>query len=469
MKPPREFGRVTPVLIRLSLDEVRALIARMSPADLLAWDADFESWVQQGQIEPADEGWRTWLMMAGRGYGKTRAGAEWITRLAAGRGAVRIALVGATDAEVRKVMIEGESGLLAVGTRYGRRPAWEPGLGRLRWPGGSIADVFSAEAPERLRGPQHHFAWCDELAKWASPEATWDNLQMTLRAGVRPRTLVTTTPRAIPLLKRIEAQPWTVRTGGRSADNATLPPSFLDMMAATYGGTRLGRQELDGELVEDLDGALWTRALIEQCRVPPILAGTGRLRPAGRAPGGTGAVPGRHSRSGEELVRVVVGVDPPATAAGDACGIVVCALGADGLGYVLADRSAGGLSPEGWAGRVAATAEAWGAERVAVENNQGGEMVESVLRAVDPALPVRPVRARYGKSQRAEPVAILFERGRARFAGAFPELEDELAGMTTGGAYLGPGRSPDRADAMVWALTELMLGKERAEPRIRRL
>lgn len=167
------------------------------------------------------------------------------------------------------------------------------------------------------------------------------------------------------------------------------------------------------------------------------------------------------------LRRIVVGVDPPASAAGDACGIVVCGVDADGIGYVLADRSAGGLSPEGWARRVAATAQGWGAAQVVVENNQGGEMVESVLRAVDPALPVRPVRARYGKGQRAEPVAIQFEQGRVKLAGTFPELEDELAGMTSGGGYYGPGRSPDRADAMVWALTELMLARPRAEPRIR--
>jgi phage terminase large subunit-like protein len=437
--------RQTLMLMKRSPEELRALLAKMTPADLLSYDADFESWVHEGQIEPREEGWRTWLMMAGRGYGKTRAGAEWVTRLATQRGRpVRIALVGATDAEVRKVMVEGESGLLAVGARHRRMPVWEPSLGRLTWPNGSIAEVFSAEAPERLRGPQHHFAWCDELGKWARPEDTWDNLQLTLRAGVRPRVLVTTTPRTIPLLKRIGAEPWTVTTRGRSEDNISLPEAFLDVMTATYGGTRIGRQELDGELIEDVEGALWTRGLIEASRAPLD-----------------------YTRDERAWKRVVVGVDPPVSAGGDACGIVVCGLGADGIGYVLADRSAGGLSPEGWARRVAATAEAWGAERVVVENNQGGEMVESVLRAIDPALPVRPVRARYGKSERAEPVVILFEQGRVKFAGAFPELEDQLCGMLTGGGYEGPGRSPDRADAMVWALSELMLGKARAEPRIR--
>jgi phage terminase large subunit-like protein len=313
--------------------------------------------------------------------------------------------------------------------------------------------VFSGENPERLRGPQHHFARCDELAKWAQPQATWDNLQMGLRAGPRPRALVTTTPRPIPLLKRIGGEPWTVTTQGRSDQNITLEGRFLDVMAATYGGTRNGRQELEGEMIEDLEGALFPRSLLEGSRAV--------LRDAAS----TGTAAPQDER--EFFRRIVVGVDPPASAAGDACGIVVCGLGRDGVGYVLADHSVGGLSPEGWAGRVAAAAAGWGADCVVAENNQGGEMVESVLRTIDAALPVRPVRARYGKAQRAEPVAILFERGKAKFAGAFPALEDELAGMTIGGGYQGPGRSPDRADAMVWAMTELMLGKGRAEPRVR--
>ena len=211
-------------------------------------------------------------------------------------------------------------------------------------------------------------------------------------------------------------------------------------MSTLYAGTRLGRQELDGELIEDLDGALWTRAMVEEGRVA---LGT----VAGNCP------------------RVVIGVDPPASSGGDACGIVVCGLDSDGVGYVLDDRSVRGMAPEGWARAVVAAAEDWGADRVVAETNQGGEMVESVLRSVDSALPVRPARARYGKGRRAEPVSALFARGKAKFAGVFPELEDELCGMTAAG-YEGPGRSPDRADAMVWAMSELMLGVRR-EPRIR--
>ena len=439
-----DIEEATRQLAMLSAEERLRLIGLLSPIDRLLWDAAFEAWVHDGQKAPTDEGWRTWLMLAGRGYGKTRAGAQWITALATQRKRpVRIALVGATIEDARKVMVEGPSGLLAVG-RGQRRPVWEPSLSRLRWRGGSVAELFSGENPDGLRGPQHHFAWCDELAKWAHPEETWNNLQLGLRAGTRPRALVTTTPRPIALLKRLEADTkWTIVTRGRTDQNINLPESFSAMMAETYGGTRLGRQELNGELIEDLEGALWTRDLIERCR---MMRGT--------------------VTSDCSLRRVVVGVDPPASAAGDACGIVVCGLGADGIGYVLADASVRGLAPEGWARAVAAAAEAWEADRVVVETNQGGEMVESVLRSVDSALPVRPVRARYGKARRAEPVSALFAAGRARFAGAFPELEDELCGLLAGGGYEGPGRSPDRGDAMVWALAELLCAKEKAAPRI---
>jgi phage terminase large subunit-like protein len=429
-------------LAKLPREEQMRRLRTMSPAEILLYDADFESWQHEGQIPPQREGWRTWLMMAGRGYGKTRAGAEWITRLATQpRRPVRIALVGATEAEVRAVMIEGESGLLSVGRAHGRTPRWEPSLGRLSWPGGSEARVYSGAEPDGLRGPAHHFAWCDELAKWARPEETWDNLQMTLRCGERPRALVTTTPRPIPILKRIEAEPRTVKSGGRTDDNAHLPEAFVAAMAETYGGTRLGRQELNGELIADVEGALWRRDLIEASRQSAALTGGHK--------------------------RVVIGVDPPASASGDACGIVAVGLGHDGTGYVIGDHSVCGRSPEGWARAVAEAAERHGADRVVAEKNMGGDMVESVLRGAALHLPVTLVTASRGKTARAEPVAALFEKGRAKFAGAFPELEDELAGLCAGGTYEGPGRSPDRADAMVWALTELMLGKEQPHPRPR--
>jgi phage terminase large subunit-like protein len=305
-----------------------------------------------------------------------------------------------------------------------------------------MAFAYSGEDPEKLRGPEHHFAWCDELAKWRYPDAAWDNLMLGLRLGQKPRTLVTTTPQPIPLLNRIIAAQSTKLTGGRTRDNPNLPDAFVEAAIGVYGGTRIGRQELDGELIEDAEGALWTRTLIEASR-----AGPGE----------------------EEYRRVVIGVDPPASSSGDACGIVAVGLGGDGVAYVIGDHSMAGLSPEGWARRVAEAYAVHQADRVIAENNNGGDMVESVLRGAALNLPVKRAFATRGKTARAEPVAALFEKGRAKFAGAFPELEDELAGLTTGGGYQGPGRSPDRADAMVWAMTELMLGKEAQAPRVRGL
>ncbi len=452
-------------------------------------------WGRPGQLPP-EGGWRIWFMMAGRGYGKTRAGAEWVHHLAEETG-LRIALVGPTEDEVRRVMIEGASGLLACAPPGGR-PDWEPSLGRLTWPSGSVGFVYSGVNAESLRGPEHDFAWCDELGKWPQPEAAWDNLMFGLRRGRYPRAMITTTPRPTPLLRRLIGRGDVARSRGRTADNVMLAGSFVDYVTGLYGGTRLGRQELDGELIEEVEGSLWPRGLIERARAAIPLPGREGIESAAMSPGHGCERPGEvrtasmagpaeggrntDSEKGSLSLaypspappfqgggfwrRIVIGVDPPASAAGT-CGIVACGLGADGIGYVLGDHSAAGLSPEGWARRVVAAARAWGAERVVAEANQGGEMVASVLRSVDPALPVKCVHARYGKSSRAEPVAMQFEIGRAKFAGVFPELEDELTGMTIGGGYEGPGRSPDRADAMVWALTELLCGKPRAEPRIR--
>ncbi len=408
-------------------------------------------WARKGQLPP-EGAWRVWLLMAGRGYGKTRAGAEWIHHLAEEPG-LRIALVGQSEDEVRAVMVEGASGLLACAHEE-NRPEWEPSRGLVRWPSGSRAFVYSGANPESLRGPEHDYAWCDELAKWGQAEAAWDNLMFGLRRGRYPRVLATTTPRPTPLMRRLRGRADVATTQGRTADNVLLAESFVDYVSALYGGTRLGRQELEGELIEDVEGALWTRDLIEFSRSDVRFQG-----PSG----------GRSSAdiSTEEMRRIVIGVDPPASAGGDACGIVAVGLGRDGVGYVLADHSVRGLSPEGWARAVAEAAERHGADRVVAEKNMGGDMVESVLRGAALRLPVTLVSASRGKTARAEPVAALFEKGRAKLAGAFPDLEDELAGLTVGGGYKGPGRSPDRADAMVWALTELMLGKGQAEPRVR--
>jgi phage terminase large subunit-like protein len=390
-------------------------------------------------------------MMAGRGFGKTRAGAEWVEKIARSRPGVRIALVGATIDEARRVMVEGVSGVLSVAKRRRHRVKWEPSIGRLRWPNGSEAQLFSGDHPDGLRGPEHDFAWADELAKWGDPEAAWMNLLMGLRRGSRPRALVTTTPRPIELLKRIREEKWTVTTGGRTDENVNLSDGFVEMMVATYGGTRIGRQELDGELVEEIEGSLWPRELMERARSFDTLPSAAT----------------QDERFGYD--RIVVGVDPPAGVGEgcDACGIVVAGRCGNDL-YVIADETVEGLTPEGWANRVSAAAARWGASIVVAEANNGGAMVESVLKAADCPVKVKLVHASKGKVARAEPVALRFEAGKAFLAGSFPKLEDQMAGMIAGGDYQGPGRSPDRADAMVWAMTEL--GETRTGvPRVRRL
>jgi phage terminase large subunit-like protein len=439
----KERRTQTIALARAAPEVKRRIIASMTWQDLVEWDADFERWIHEGQIEPSSEGWRTWLMMAGRGFGKTRAGAEWIERLARSRPGVRIALVGATIDEARRVMVEGVSGILAVAKRNQTKLKWEPSLGRLTWPNGSQAQLFSGDSPDGLRGPEHDFAWADELAKWSKPEEAWMNLQMGLRRGARPRALVTTTPRPIALLRQIKDEAWTVTTTGGTGDNVNLDERFIEVMLATYGETRIGAQELDGKLLQDVEGALWTRAVIEKARVAPFADG--------------------------EFDRIVIGVDPPAGVGegSDACGIVVAGSRGEGL-YVLEDATVRGLSPEGWASRVAAAAARWGTAQVIAEANNGGAMVESVLKAADFALKVRLVHASRGKSARAEPIALKFETGKAFFAGEFPALETELGGMIAGGGYEGPGRSPDRADAMVWAMTALSETRS-GVPRVRRI
>jgi phage terminase large subunit-like protein len=407
---------------------------------------DWEAVGRPGQKMP-DGDWRIWLMMAGRGFGKTRAGAEWVRGIAEADPAARIALVGATLGEARRVMVEGASGLLAIAPRW-CRPVFYPALRKLIWGNGAVATLFGAAEPESLRGPQFSHGWADEIAKWPFAQGAWDNLMMGMRLGNQPRVMATTTPRPVALVRRLVADADSasvVVTRGRTVENrANLANGFVAAMEQSYGGTRLGRQELDGELIEEVEGALWRRDLIERCRVAHV-------------PGG---------RDGAALRRVVVAVDPPASAHGDACGIVVAGIGGDGRAYVIADASVEKGSPEQWARAVAAAAMVHGADRVVAEANNGGAMVESVLRAAEETLPVKLVHASRGKVARAEPVAALYEAGRVAHRGAFPALEDEMCGLLTGGGYVGPGRSPDRADALVWALTELMLGK-RGEARVR--
>ncbi|MFN3726156.1 MAG: DNA-packaging protein [Allosphingosinicella sp.] len=465
MKAERALVRTVNRLADRPAGERRWVVRRLTMPEKRTLDEHWPAWRHDGQGAPAGP-WTTWTIMAGRGFGKTRAGAEWVSELARREPRARIALVGATIEDAVKVMVLGRSGLRAV-ARTGEEVRFNRTAGEVRFASGATAFLYSGACPEKLRGPEHHFAWCDEIAKWRAAEETWDNLQLGMRLGAAPRTLVTTTPKAVAMVRRLVAT--SVVTRGRTADNLNLPAIYVERMEAAYRGTRKGREELDGELIEDVEGALWTRALVERCRVklPLPLAGEGWGE--GAAGGSDPHPPSLRSApspaSGRGVfARIVVGVDPPGSAEGDACGIVACGLGHEGIGYVLGDHSVRGLSPEGWAAAVSAAAEAWGADCVIVEKNQGGDMVRSVLAAADVGLPVRPVHARFGKGDRAEPVAMLFESGRARFAGSFPELEDELCAMTRGGGYA--EGSPDRADAMVWAMTELMLGKEAGPPRV---
>ena len=440
-------------LCRLPPAERRAFLAALSAdeRDMLRWH--WRIWARREQLPPPGD-WRAWLICAGRGFGKTRAGAEWVREIARDDPEARIALIGASLAETRAIMVEGESGLLACGPPD-RRPLFEPSLRRITWPNGAQAFLYSAAEPESLRGPQHSHGWCDEIGKWdmAAERATrtWDNMLMGLRIGARPRVLATTTPRAVALVLRLLREAETegeaggggvAVTRGATYDNAlNLPDRFIRSIRRQFAGTALGRQELDGELLAEIEGALWSRALIERCR---------------------------EDSSAEPLARVAIGVDPPASARGDECGIVVCGITASGAGKVLADASVAKASPERWARAVAGAARAWKAERVVAEANQGGTMVESVLRAADCHMPIRLVHASRGKAARAEPIAALYEAGRVRHVGLFGRLEDQLCGLMAGGSYEGPGRSPDRADALVWALSELMLGR-RGMPRVQRV
>ena len=465
---PAEAKRTMLELARADPADRERIIRTMTPLDLLMNDAQFETWAHNGQLPPITEGWRTWLMMAGRGFGKTRAGAEWIHALASGTPEVRIALVGASLHEARMVMVEGVSGLLSVARNYRSKLHWEPSVGRLRWRNGSVAQIFSGDHPDGLRGPEHDFAWCDELAKWRDDVESWDNLQMGLRRGGRARVLVTTTPRPSRLLERITQEDWTVTTTGRTSDNLNLDPKFVEVMAATYGGTRVGAQELDGVLFGEAEGALWTRELIERSRAQPLLL-AGSTEPGDDRAGHVLRQAFGSPNSSDAFERIVIGVDPPGSAneRSDSCGIVVAASLGETL-YVLEDASVQGLRPEGWSSRVAAAAARWNTVHVVAEANNGGTMVESVLKAADLGLKVRLVHASKGKCARAEPIALKFEVGKALFAGHFPQLEAELMGMIAGGGYEGPGKSPDRADAMVWAMTVLSETKS-GVPRVRRL
>ncbi len=414
-------------------------LKELSPAELDWLPYIFAFWAMPHQLPPEGD-WRTWVILGGRGAGKTRAGAEWVRTMVEGPSAAlqgvaqRVALVGETIEQAREVMIFGESGILAT-SPPALRPDWVAGRKMLQWENGATAQLFSAFDPESLRGPQFDAAWVDELAKWPQPEAAWDMLQFGLRLGDAPRATVTTTPRNVPLLRRLLETDGTATTSATTFDNAAnLAPSFLREVRQRYGGTRLGRQELEGVLLTDTKGGLWDMAKLSENTL----------------------------REAPELDRIVVAVDPPVTghAGSDACGIVV--VGAvmsgpplDWRAYVLEDASVNAASPLVWATAAVAAFRRHDADRLVAEVNQGGEMVETIIRSIDPLVPVTSVRASRGKIARAEPVSALYAQGRVQHLPGLGELEDEMGQMTLAG-YTGKG-SPDRVDALVWALNDLML------------
>lgn len=412
--------------------ELLAGLTEAQAEDLL-WD--WRAWARPNQLAP-EGNWLTWVVLAGRGFGKTRCGSEWVRSIACGSTPFapgshrRIAIVAETAADARDVMVEGDSGILSVHPPD-FRPLYEPSKRRLTWPNGAVATLYNAVEPDQLRGPQHDAAVCDELAKWSYARETWDQLQFGLRLGSAPRQVITTTPRPIPVLKEILASPTTVATRGSTYDNAiNLAPSFITQVVSRYEGTRLGRQELNAEILDDVPRALWTRAMIDaaQCKQHP------------------------------QLTRVVVAVDPSGTAGdfddGDSIGIVVAGKGIDGHGYVLADQTCK-LSPDGWGRRAVSAYRQHKADRIVAERNFGGAMVEHVIRTVDRSVSFKEVVASRGKIARAEPVAALYEQGKVHHVGGFAELEDQMCAMTPDG-FIGDG-SPDRADALVWAISELLV------------
>jgi phage terminase large subunit-like protein len=410
-------------------------------------------WSRKEQQAPPGN-WSTWLILAGRGFGKTRTGAEWLranmcgsTPLTGGRWR-HVALIAETAADARDVMVgDGKassdptagSGVLQVHPKE-YCPTYEPSKRRLTWPNGSAATLYNAVEPDQLRGPQHDAAWCDELCKWRYQSETWDQLQFGLRTGTDPRVLISTTPRPTMLLKSIMADPTTVTTRGRTFDNsANLASKFISHIQRKYTGTRLGRQELDAEVLEDIEGALWKRSVIDDLRITEA-----QLPP---------------------LTRCIVAIDPAISSEDNSneTGIICAGLGENGHAYVLDDAS-GVYSPRQWALEAISLYRARRADRIIGERNQGGEMVENTIRQIESGISYRSVWATKGKFVRAEPVSALYEQGRVHHVGAFPQLEDQMVTFTVDFDRKGHGYSPDRMDALVWALSELMVEGDERRP-----
>lgn len=420
------------ILASLPEDEREAFLAQLDPSVVANLQYCWEFWARPNQLAP-EGNWSTWLILAGRGFGKTRTGAEWVIQLARDFPGCRIALVAETAADARKVMIEGESGIL-MRSPPDFTPDYAPTNRQLTWPNGSVAITYNATEPDQLRGPQHHFAWCDELAKWRYAQEMWDQLQFGLRLGDHPKTLVTTTPRPIPLIKRLVADD-RVRTvrGSTLQNRANMPDSFVQEITDKYAGTRLGRQEIDGEILDDIPGALWNREVIDTARLRELEV---------------------------DLEKVIVAVDPATSSeeGADEHGIIVVGLARDadgyGRGYVLEDASCRG-SPEDWAKVAVRMYRKHQADRIVAEKNQGGEMVSSVIKAVDRSVPVKLVHASRGKVVRAEPISALYEQGRVHHVGRFDILEDQMCLFSIDNIRSASMGSPDRVDALVWGLTEL--------------
>jgi len=417
------------LLAGLNSTDQAAFVANLTDAQAEQLLYDWEGFhARPDQIEPPGE-WYIWMLLAGRGYGKTRTGGEWIKKREA-NGARHIALVAETAADARDVMVEGESGLLRLYPKADR-PLYEPSKRRVTWPSGAVATLFNATEPDQLRGPQFDTGWADEIAKWKYAREAWDMLQFGMRLGNDPRVVVTTTPRPIELVKAIVAgQEGTVHiTRGRTFDNAAnLAAPFLERVKQKYEGTRLGRQELNAEILGDLPGALWSQTGLDTYRVRDV----------------------------PQLGRIVVGVDPAVTNTdnSDDHGIIVAGMTADAdqRGVLLDDQSMSG-TPDQWARKVVQAYKYWQADAIVVEVNQGGDMVAHTIRTIDPNLRIKEVRASRGKHVRAEPIAALYEQGRIAHVGSFPALESQMTQMTQAG-FQGTG-SPDRVDAMVWAFTDL--------------
>ena len=443
-----DFSKLSPAeLTALATDqELEALLAKLSIRQCQALRYDWEEfWSRPSQRPPQDPDWIFWLVRSGRGFGKTRLGAEWI-RGQAKAGVSPLALVGANEDEVRAIMVEGSSGILVI-SPPDERPSYQPsvGGGRLLWPNGVVAYCYSAENPDSLRGPGIAGAWCDELAKWRNARDVFDQLRFTLRVGPRPRAVITTTPRPIRIIKELLAESLTegsivrVTTASSYENRSNLAPTFLEKIIAPKEGSRLGRQEIHGEILDDVEGALWNREQIEE-----------RRWPAGKPP--------------PQMARVVVALDPAVSSGEDSdeTGIIVCGKGTNGDGFVLEDQS-GRYQPNAWAQKALELYHKWRADRIVAEVNNGGDLVENTIRMFDENVAFSAVHATRGKVKRAEPIAALYEarlgfpRGRVFHVGAFPQLEDQLCELTIDFDRKTAGYSPDRADAMIWGFTELMV------------